>query len=91
MLTFKIPTGVSHGVPGNAVRAALVAGCALFVCACNTDQQVAAAVNDGLGNYNRANWTERQRMLAKFVLLSPQRNWSTNWPKACEPRTSERL
>jgi pilus assembly protein CpaD len=26
-----------------AVRAALVAGCALFVCACNTDQQVAGA------------------------------------------------
>jgi pilus assembly protein CpaD len=42
MLIFRIPTGASRGVPGNAVRAALVAGCAFFVCACNTDQQIAA-------------------------------------------------
>jgi pilus assembly protein CpaD len=28
--------------PAQAIRAAIVAGCALFVCACNTDQQVAA-------------------------------------------------
>jgi len=32
----------SGGNAGRALRAAFVAGCALFVCACNTDQQVAA-------------------------------------------------
>ena len=31
-----------HDIAGLAVRAAIVAGCAIFVCACNTDQQVAA-------------------------------------------------
>jgi pilus assembly protein CpaD len=29
-----------RGVAGHAVRAIIVAGCALFVCGCNTDQQV---------------------------------------------------
>ena len=43
MLTFGIPTGASRTPAGLAIRAAIVAGCALFVCACNTDQQVAAA------------------------------------------------
>jgi pilus assembly protein CpaD len=34
--------GESRCNAGLAIRAALIAGCALFVCACNTDQQVAA-------------------------------------------------
>jgi pilus assembly protein CpaD len=42
MQTFRTMIGVSRGNAGLAIRAALVAGCALFVCACNTDQQVAA-------------------------------------------------
>jgi len=43
MLTFRIPTGVSRGPARLAMRAAIVAGCGFFVCACNTDQQVAGA------------------------------------------------
>ena len=43
MLTFKTPTGASRGRIGIAIRAAIVAGCAFFVCACNTDQQIAGA------------------------------------------------
>jgi len=43
MLTFRIPTGASRGPVGFAIRAAIVAGCAFFVSACNTDQQVAGA------------------------------------------------
>jgi hypothetical protein len=30
----------SRGIAGLAARAAIVGGCAMFVCACNTDQQV---------------------------------------------------
>jgi hypothetical protein len=44
-----------------------------------TDQQVAAAVNDGLGNFNQKNWTERQRMLAKFVLFPGWSAGSVKW------------
>jgi hypothetical protein len=44
-----------------------------------TDQQVASAVNDGLGNYNRANWTERQRLLAKFTLFPGWDTASAKW------------
>jgi pilus assembly protein CpaD len=43
MLTFGILTGAGRTPAGLALRAAFVAGCALFVCACNTDQQVAGA------------------------------------------------
>lgn len=43
MLTFRIPTSVSSRHARFAMRAAIVAGCALFLCACNTDQQVAGA------------------------------------------------
>jgi pilus assembly protein CpaD len=43
MLTFRTPIGVSRGPARIAIRAAIVAGCALFVCACNTDQQTAGA------------------------------------------------
>jgi GGDEF domain-containing protein len=44
-----------------------------------TDQQIANAVNDGLGNYNRANWTARQRMLAKFTLFPGWDTASVKW------------
>jgi hypothetical protein len=44
-----------------------------------SDQEIAAAVNDGLGNYNRANWTERQRTLAKFVLFPGWDTASAKW------------
>ena len=40
MLTFRIPIGANRGPVGFAIRSAIVAGCALFVCACNTDQEV---------------------------------------------------
>jgi len=43
MLTFPIPADARRGPARLAFRAAIAAGCALFVCACNTDQQVAAA------------------------------------------------
>jgi pilus assembly protein CpaD len=46
MQSFQITTArrriAGRSIVGMAVRAALVSGCALFVCACNTDQQVAA-------------------------------------------------
>lgn len=42
MQTFPTIIGEHRGKAGLAMRAVLVAGCALFVCACNTDQQVAA-------------------------------------------------
>ena len=44
-----------------------------------SEQQVADAVNDALGNYNRANWTERQKMLAKFTLFPGWDTASAKW------------
>jgi len=44
-----------------------------------TDAEVARAVEDGFGNYNRANWTERQRTLAKFVLFPGWDTASVKW------------
>jgi pilus assembly protein CpaD len=35
-----------RGITGLVMRAAMVGGCAMFVCACNTDQQVVAGVPD---------------------------------------------
>ena len=43
MLTVRIMIAKHHGNARLAVRAAIVAGCAIFAGACNTDQQVAAA------------------------------------------------
>jgi pilus assembly protein CpaD len=43
MLIFRIPPRATRGPARFAIRTAIVAGCALFVCACNTDQQVAGA------------------------------------------------
>ncbi len=42
MPSFRTMMADNRGKVGLAVRAALIAGGALFVCACNTDQQVAA-------------------------------------------------
>jgi GGDEF domain-containing protein/2'-5' RNA ligase len=44
-----------------------------------SSQEIADAVNDGLGNYNRANWTERQRMIAKFTLFPGWDTGSFKW------------
>jgi hypothetical protein len=44
-----------------------------------TDQEIADAVNDAFGNYNRANWTERQRLLAKFTLFPGWDTASAKW------------
>ena len=44
-----------------------------------TDAEVAKAVEDGFGNYNRANWTERQRLLAKFTLFPGWDTASAKW------------
>src|SRR5579872_5322623 len=43
MFPFRMFIGASRAPAGLAIRAAMVAGCALFVAACNTDQQVAGA------------------------------------------------
>ncbi len=42
MQSFRTLMGENRGNVGLGIRAALVAGCAVFLCACNTDQQVAA-------------------------------------------------
>jgi hypothetical protein len=44
-----------------------------------TDAEVAKAIEDGFGNYNRANWTERQRLLAKFTLFPGWDAASAKW------------
>ncbi len=44
-----------------------------------TDQQIATVVEDAFGNYNRANWTERQRLLAKFTLFPGWDTASAKW------------
>ena len=41
MLIVEALTARARGVAGIALRAAIVGGCALFVCGCTTDQQVA--------------------------------------------------
>ena len=34
-----------------------------------SDTQVSKAVNDALGEYNRANWTDRQKLLGRFMMF----------------------
>jgi hypothetical protein len=34
-----------------------------------TDTQVSRGVNDALGEYNRANWTDRQKLLGRFMMF----------------------
>lgn len=34
-----------------------------------TDAQVSRGVNDALGEYNRANWTDRQKLLGRFMMF----------------------
>jgi pilus assembly protein CpaD len=46
MQTVRTMTVESRGIAGLAIRAVIVAGCALLVCACNTDQQQVAGVPD---------------------------------------------
>jgi pilus assembly protein CpaD len=41
MQTVRTTIAANRGIAGLTIRAALVAGCALLVCACNTDQRVA--------------------------------------------------
>jgi len=59
----------SRGVAALAIRAAAVSGCALFVCACNTDQQV-AGVPDAPYDYRQRHpitITEANHTLQIFV------------------------
>ena len=60
----------SRGIAGLAVRAAIVGGCAMFVCACNTDQQVVAGVPDVPYDYRQRHpitMTETNHTLQIFV------------------------
>jgi len=34
-----------------------------------SDTQISRAVNDALGEYNRANWTDRQKLLGRFMMF----------------------
>src|SRR5208337_361216 len=43
------------------------------------DSQIAQAVNEQLGNYNRANWTRMQTQLSKFMLFPGWDMSSLNW------------
>jgi hypothetical protein len=43
------------------------------------EQEIADTVNDALGNYNRANWTERQKQLARFTLFPGWDTASAKW------------
>jgi|GEM_PF-6067428 hypothetical protein len=44
-----------------------------------TDAQVANAVRTQLGDYNRANWTDRQKMLSKFMMFPGWDFSSVKW------------
>jgi hypothetical protein len=44
-----------------------------------TDEQIAAAVRTQLGDYNRANWTDRQKMLGKFMMFPGWDFSSVKW------------
>jgi 2'-5' RNA ligase len=44
-----------------------------------SEQQMADAVNDAFGNYNRANWTERQKQIARFTLFPGWDTASAKW------------
>jgi hypothetical protein len=34
-----------------------------------TDAQISRDVNDALGEYSRANWTDRQKLLGRFMMF----------------------
>jgi hypothetical protein len=53
-----------------------------------SDARVAQAVNEQLGNYNRANWTDVQRQISKFVLFPGWDMSSLNWVIRHPVRTS---
>jgi hypothetical protein len=44
-----------------------------------TDTQIAEAVRTQLGDYNRANWTDRQKMLARFMMFPGWDFSSARW------------
>jgi hypothetical protein len=44
-----------------------------------TDTQIAAAVRTQLGDYNRANWSDRQKMLARFMMFPGWDFSSVRW------------
>jgi hypothetical protein len=44
-----------------------------------TDAQIAEAVRTQLGDYNRANWSERQKMLARFMMFPGWDFSSVRW------------
>src|ERR1051326_2249867 len=44
-----------------------------------TDSEIAAAVRTQLGDYNRANWSDRQRLLAKFMMFPGWDASSIRW------------
>jgi pilus assembly protein CpaD len=60
----------SRGVMALAMRAAIVGGCAMFVCACATDQQQVAAVPDAPYDYRQRHpitMTEVNQTLEVFI------------------------
>ena len=60
----------SRGIGGLVLRAAIVGGCAMFVGACNTDQQVVAGVPDVPYDYRQRHpitMTEANHTLEVFV------------------------
>ena len=44
-----------------------------------SESQIAAAVRTQLGDYNRANWTDRQKLLAKFMMFPGWDSSSIRW------------
>jgi hypothetical protein len=44
-----------------------------------SDSQIAAAVRTQLGDYNRANWSDRQKLLAKFMMFPGWDASSIRW------------
>ena len=44
-----------------------------------SDPEIARAVNTQLGDYNRANWTDRQKMLGKFMMFPGWDASSMRW------------
>ena len=70
MQTARTTDAERRGIAGFAVRAIVVAGCALLVCGCNTDQQVVAAAPDVPFDYRQRHpiaMTEGNHTLQIFV------------------------
>jgi hypothetical protein len=44
-----------------------------------TEEQIGRGVRDALGDYNRANWSDRQKMLARFMLFPGWDFSSVRW------------